>query len=354
MQPPPRSAGAAVPAAQQEPFPKAPVLPFPVGTSSLAITSIVDLIVATGVPAILLGPDRSVKFVSESAATLFQAASGELATVQSVEAKAGLRIADLATPTSAGLRIGDSSILYSLVPLSGGASGAVLVFRYADTSLSASFHTYIREAVVDPLQSLREALNALAAKRGTSDPLLDDAAATVDQILSSLELAPGVADRAPAALKLPTVTDLVHRVAKRYEPYAELKGIRLQIDAQELTETFRDKDRLVECLGILVDNALHYVPAGGQLVIGVRWMEHKGKPLLLFFVMDNGPLVPQELRHAIFEPGFLWDPMSGQRSGRGLFKTREFALGHGGSVWVESRTGKACTFFIRVRPDSAA
>jgi hypothetical protein len=66
-----------------------------------------------------------------------------------------------------------------------------------------------------------------------------------------------------------------------------------------------------------MDNSMHYVPPGGQVVIGVRWMEHKGKPLLLFFVMDN------------------------------------FAVAHEGSVWVESKTGKACTFFMRVRPDSA-
>jgi signal transduction histidine kinase len=102
-----------------------------------------------------------------------------------------------------------------------------------------------------------------------------------------------------------------------------------------------------------MDNSMHYVPPGGQVVIGVRWMEHKGKPLLLFFVMDNGPVVPETLRQAIFEPGFAWNPSATQRSGRALFKVREFAVAHEGSVWVESKTGKACTFFLRVRPDSA-
>jgi signal transduction histidine kinase len=80
-------------------------------------------------------------------------------------------------------------------------------------------------------------------------------------------------------------------------------------------------------------------------------MEHKERPLLLFFVMDNGPLVPEELRSAIFEPSFAWNPISSQRTGRGLFKCREFAVAHSGSVWVESKTGRACTFFLRVRPD---
>lgn len=336
-----------------EPFPKAPIVQFPVETASLAITSVVDLLVATGVPSILIGPDRSVKFVTESARGLFGVMQSELSTVALIETAAGLRIGDLSTPSTAGLRIRDRSILYTLVPLSGGASGAVLVFRYADSSLQAHapFVTYVRETVFEPLRSLRDSLSSLSHVRGESDPLLGDAAAAVEHVLSSLELAPGVSDQIPAQ-QVPTVTDIVHRVAKRYHPYAELKGIRLQVDAQELTERFTDHERLSTSLGILIDNALHYVAAGGQIVAGVRWMEHKGKPILLFFVMDNGPLVPEELRRTIFDPDFIWAP-TGERTGRGLFKTREFAVAHGGSVWVESRTGKACTFFLRVVPESA-
>jgi len=61
--------------------------------------------------------------------------------------------------------------------------------------------------------------------------------------------------------------------------------------------------------------------------------------------------VPEPLRVAIFEPSFAWNPSGPERTGRGLFKVREFAVAHAGSVWVESKTGKACTFFLRVRPD---
>src|SRR5207248_9283733 len=94
----------------------------------------------------------------------------------------------------------------------------------------------------------------------------------------------------------------------------------------------------------------HYVSAGGQVVVGVRPMEHKGKPILLFFVMDNGPLVPEHMKHVIFESGFIWNPSASERTGRGLFKVREFSAAHGGSVWVDSKTGKACTFFLRLNP----
>jgi signal transduction histidine kinase len=292
-----------------------------------------------------------VKFVSDSALRLFDATQKDLSNLAFVEKAASVRIADLAVPASAGARIGKRNVFYSLVPLSGGAGGAVLVFRDADplNESQASFVAYVKETVLEPIKSLRAALRGGGP---SSTQLLHDAGSTLDQILSSLEMAPGVDQSKSGARPRPRVTDVVRRVADRYRPVAELKGVQLQVDVPELDERFINHEGLTEALAILMDNALHYVPPAGMVVIGVRWMEHKNKPLLLFFVMDNGPLVPEHLRQAIFEPSFTWNP-AGERNGRGLFKCREFAVKHGGSIWVESKTGKACTFFLRVRPDGA-
>jgi hypothetical protein len=356
------SAGAAMPpvtttatAAEVEldPFPKAPIVQFPMEAATPAITSIVNLLEVSGVPSVLVGADRSVKFVSDDAKKLFDATQSDLSSVKAIEDRLGARIGELSVPATAGLRIRNTNVLYSLVPISGGASGAVLVFRYADATANAPFVTYVRETVLGPLRSLRDSLLAASRARPQRDPFLADSAATIEQVLSSLELAPEVGDPQSDSRKPPTVTDVVHRVAERFHTFADLKGIQLTVDVQELEERFRDYDQLRDALSILMDNALHYVPAGGQVVIGVRWMEHKNKPLLLFFVMDNGALVPEHLRQAIFEPDFVWNPQSSERTGRSLFRAREFAVAHTGSVWVESKTGKACTFFLRVRPDGS-
>jgi signal transduction histidine kinase len=360
QQPPAQSSSASRPdsgrhavaaAHMEDPFPKAPVVQFPVESASPAITSVVNLLVATGGASILVGPDRSVKFVSDDAKKLFDATQGELSQLAAIEKKASIRVGDLSVPTSAGVRIGNRNFIYTLVPMSGGASGAALVFRHTDpmNEAHASFVTYVRETVFGPLRALRDSLNAAAQSK--TDPLLEDATSSLDQVLSSLELAPEVEEASFAVRPVPTVTEVVRRVAERFRAHADLKGIRLDIDVQELEERFGDHEQLADSLAILMDNALHYVPASGQVVIGVRWMEHKGKPLLLFFVMDNGPMVPEPLRQSIFEPSFTWNPASPDRTGRGLFRTREFAVAHAGSVWVESKTGKACTFFLRVRPD---
>src|SRR6185312_7422177 len=105
----------------------------------------------------------------------------------------------------------DRNVIYSLVPMSGGASGAVLFFRPVDlkSDPQSAFGMYIREAVVTPLRSLRESLPA-------------DAAAALEQILFSLELAPGIEMPAPTVRPVPGVSDLVRRVGERFIPYAEL------------------------------------------------------------------------------------------------------------------------------------
>src|SRR5438067_3388520 len=352
----PRSGGegrtATAPAVAEDPFPKAPLLPFPVESASRAIPSVANVLIAAGAASIVLGPDRNVKFVTSQAKRLFGVAQSDLATVKQIEALSGLHVGELAVPATSALHIGNQNLIYSLVPLSGGASGAVLVFRPADAASEshASFVAFVRETVLMPMRFLRDSMLAASGKRN-SDPLLDDAAATIDQILSSLEMAPEVEEPAPET-RVPKVVDVVHTVAGRFQQFADLKGIHLQVDVPDLEERFRNHDQLADALGILMDNSLHYVPAGGQVVIGVRWMEHKGRPLLLFFVMDNGPVVPEELRQTIFEPSFTWNPNAAERTGRSLFKVREFAVAHSGPVWVESKTGKACTFFLRVRPDS--
>lgn len=348
---PRRSAAATAPAAEIDPFPKAPVVPFPRDSVSPAITSVVNLLVASGVASVLIGPDRSVKFVSDDAKRLLDSATSDLSTVAAIEAKAAIRIGDLSVQSSAGVRIGSRNFIYTVVPLSGGASGAVLVFRHADLTneVHASFVTYVRETVLEPLRSLRESLQAAAQTR--NDHFLSDSAAAVEHVLSSLELAPDVDEQSRGVRPVPTVTEVVRRVAERFRAHADLKGVRLDVDVQDLEERFANHEQLADALAILMDNALQYVPSAGQVVIGVRWMEHKGKPLILFFVMDNGPVVPEEFRQTIFEPSFVWNPSAPERTGRGLFRCREFAVAHAGSIWVESKTGKACTFFLRVRPD---
>src|SRR5204863_279121 len=87
---------ATAPAIAPDAFPKAPVVPFPVESASLAITSVANVLIAAGVASIVLGPDRAVKFVTSQAKRLFGVAQSDLGTVKQIEALSGLHIGELA------------------------------------------------------------------------------------------------------------------------------------------------------------------------------------------------------------------------------------------------------------------
>jgi len=319
------------------------------------MTSICDVLTTANVPSVLLGSDRSVKFCSLDARFLLSLdPAAPLPTLAHIEQSIGAKIDDVKRAQSGNTAIGGKPGTFSLVPLSGGAAGSVLVLRPQDPNqgVHSSFISYVREAVLLPLRGLRESLVA-ASRNRKNDPILEDSASTIEQILSSLELAPGVEESSQEqGGQAPTVTSVIRRVSDRFTSVAERRNVQLQLDIQETNETFRNHHDLESVLVTLMENSLLYVPEGGQIVLGVRLLEHKGKPLVLFFVMDNGPLVPEELRESIFTPEFAWQPTSGKRGGRALSRVRDFAAAHGGSVWVESKTGKACTFFLRVRTDA--
>jgi len=217
----------------------------------------------------------------------FKKLTGEVSTARQLEQTLGITIGDMRKPSSSTIAVRERKMLVSLVPFAG---GAVVVLRQ-------------------------------------------------------------VFDNPPQISDIPKVVDVIRSVVNRYITFAELKSIEIEISVPEVAERFRHHDQLADALGTLIDNSLHYVPSGGQVVIGVRPMEEKGKPILLFFVMDNGPLVPEHMKHVIFESGFVWNAQSSERTGGGLFKVREFATAHGGLVWVDSKTQKACSFFLRLEPD---
>jgi signal transduction histidine kinase len=364
------SKGAAAPApvleeaADAELFPKAPIVPFPMESTSLALTSMYEVLALSETPAVLIGADRKVRFFSQSARQLLGWQGEETPPARALEMHLGTALTPNPQSQSTPLQVGEASVTMSVVPLSGGANGAVLLFKQnggspaapaaASSSAAASPDglQFVRETVLAPLSTILASLDA-ALSKGRKDPVLRETVLTIEQVLSSLQLSPLFTAARTRRTGAPRpIAKLLRQVADRFEQPAAAKNVRLQIDSPETSETFGRAEELTEVLGQLVENALHYVPSGGQVVLGLRFLEHKGQPLLLFFVMDNGPLVPEEMRKSIFDPAAEWTPSDSRRSGKGLARVQDFATSCGGMAWVESKTGKACTFFLRVMPDA--
>jgi two-component system, OmpR family, sensor histidine kinase KdpD len=114
---------------------------------------------------------------------------------------------------------------------------------------------------------------------------------------------------------------------------AEAARVRLEVGS-ETPPVEVDAAQVERVLANLIDNALHYSPAGSGVVVRAE----PGATELRLHVVDSGPGLPAEEREALFQP--FRRGTAGQRgSGLGLSIARGFAEANGGRVWAQDDPG---------------
>jgi signal transduction histidine kinase len=105
-----------------------------------------------------------------------------------------------------------------------------------------------------------------------------------------------------------------------------------------------DRERLRQVLQNLIDNAVKYSAAGGEVQVSAR----ADSARLLIEVTDSGPGIPREQQRIIFEKFGRGDTREGSKpgTGLGLFIARSIAEAHGGTVEVRSAPGRGATFTL--------
>lgn len=109
-----------------------------------------------------------------------------------------------------------------------------------------------------------------------------------------------------------------------------------------------DREHLVELMTVLLDNAIKYSPAKGEIVLATRI---RGGVVLLD-VRDQGPgIAAQDLPH-IFDRFYRADASRSKDKvkgyGLGLSIARKIAELHRGSIEVSSRDGHGSTFTVKL------
>jgi two-component system, OmpR family, phosphate regulon sensor histidine kinase PhoR len=122
---------------------------------------------------------------------------------------------------------------------------------------------------------------------------------------------------------------------------AKNQGIECVFEAESLEA---DPRRVEQVLVNLIENAIKYVPHGGE--IRVEWKRQPGAVRLR--VSDNGPGIPREAQERIFERFYRMDKARSRElggTGLGLAIVKHVMQRHGGTVWVNSELGKGSEFF---------
>jgi signal transduction histidine kinase len=139
-------------------------------------------------------------------------------------------------------------------------------------------------------------------------------------------------------------------VIETLEITARGQSIRLEVKGLAATGTvmgYFDKQRVMQIMNNLINNAIKYSPKGSEIEVGYQ-VSAENPDEALIWVRDHGIGIPANERHLIFErfhrAGNLDISMSGL--GLGLYLVKELVTRHGGRVRVESEEGEGSTFYV--------
>jgi two-component system, NtrC family, sensor histidine kinase KinB len=212
------------------------------------------------------------------------------------------------------------------------------------TSIRLALHLLLEEAV-GPLSPKQTEL--LVDARENAERLL----AMVNNLLDLARLEQG-GDHFERRSEAPA--DLLQEAAEAIRPRAADKGVAVKVQvAPDVPALAADRPQLEHALANLLDNALKYTEAGGQITLSA---ERAGEQVALC-VSDTGLGIPPEHLPHLFEKFFrVPGTERGSGTGLGLAIVREIAQAHGGSVTCQSTPGTGTVFriLLPIRSDDGA
>lgn len=152
----------------------------------------------------------------------------------------------------------------------------------------------------------------------------------------------------PLHLQLIELDTLLIEVLGQMRVIAKDK-VTLQLGEMDQVQVCADKDKLKQVFVNLVQNAIHYTPRGGKVVVSLRKSDHQA----LVSVSDNGPgISPQDLPY-IFERFYRGEKArtrskDGKGFGLGLSIAYWIVKNHDGSIEVDSKPGEGTTFRVHL------
>jgi two-component system OmpR family sensor kinase len=207
-----------------------------------------------------------------------------------------------------------------------------------------------RSFIADAAHELRTPLTALdlqvqslraeAAGGGRDDAVqrleagVARAARLVEQLLAlAREERDGTREHEPVALP-----EVVREVIEEMLPLADKRGIDLGMERADAVRVAGDREALRVLVRNLLDNAIRYSPAGGQVDVSV---ERRGgaRPSAVLVVADGGPGIPLPERERVFDRFHRVPGTASPGSGIGLALVRSIAAHHHAHIRLGEGTG---------------
>jgi two-component system phosphate regulon sensor histidine kinase PhoR len=280
-----------------------------------------------------------------------------LETFRRVQENRSEQIAEIVLPRSA-----EITLLTHWVPLSEAGTPAGVVAVFHDISDIKRLERVRRDFVANVSHELRTPVTVIRGYAetlagGAADPEIVSRFATIIQahatrlanlvsdllILSELE-AKG------AALNLLSIdlADVVGHCCQLLRPQAEERQITIDNTSVSSSVVLADRQRLEQVLVNLLDNAVKYTPAGGQVTVKATADDNQ----VTISIRDTGPGIPLQEQTRIFERFYRVDAGRSRDqggTGLGLAIVKHIVQLHGGTVSVESIPGQGACFTFTLR-----
>jgi len=150
------------------------------------------------------------------------------------------------------------------------------------------------------------------------------------------------------------IIPVIKGVSDEFDVQAREKEIRFRLQCDEPSVFVEcDRERIVQVIGNLYENALKFSPNGTEIVTRVG--QGNGREILVS-VSDSGPGIPDDHKRKIFEKFHQvksGKKVTGQGVGLGLAICKTIVEAHRGEIWVEDNPQGGSVFSFRLKQSAA-
>ena len=239
--------------------------------------------------------------------------------------------------------------------LSSANAGLEQASRFKDRFLASISHEL--RTPLNPILALSESLRA-----GIYGPVADRQHEALDRLIENasklhrlvedvLEVSQfEFGEKVELAMSPTRIAELFEKMARQIRPSAEAKQITVEVDPGTLGSPghyYIDNRRVEKALAVLLDNAIKFTGAGGNVRLSAE--EHPATATVCLSVSDDGIGIAAEHRENIFDSFEQVDRELARAyngAGIGLAIARHVAEQHGGSIELTSEPGCGSTFTI--------
>ena len=152
--------------------------------------------------------------------------------------------------------------------------------------------------------------------------------------------------------ELVPIGEAVHYAAEQFQEELQRKQIRLALGPfDDLPPANCDGDKFKQVLTNLLSNAIKFSPEGSEIRVDCKLQNDS----FLLSCSDEGIGIASDQREKVFEKFYQVDSSATRRyggAGLGLSIVREIVHLRGGQIWVESDSGRGCTFYFTLPRNS--